>query len=114
MKPIFPALLALTILATPAMAASPVVRTLKPVGGQRGTDVVVILTGQRLADAREILFYQPGVTVTRIEAGKGDQVTATFRIAPDAKLGLHDLRLRTATGISALKTFSVGALPDIA
>ena len=86
---------------------------MKPVGGQRGTEVVVTLTGQRLADAREILFYQPGITVTKIEAGKDGQATATFQIAPDAPLGLHDFRLRTATGISPLKTFSVGVLKDV-
>ena len=39
-----------------------------------------------------------------------DQVKATVKIAPDCRLGLHDLRLRTATGISELRTFSVGAL----
>ncbi len=113
MKPIFSALLALTAVVTPAFAISPSVRGMKPVGGQRGTEVVVSLTGQRLADAQEILFYQPGITVTKIEAGKDGQATATFKIAPDAPLGLHDFRLRTATGISPLKTFSVGVLKDV-
>ena len=113
MKPIFSALLALTAVATPAFAISPTVRGMKPVGGRRGTEVVVSLTGQRLADTREILFYQPGITVTKIEAGKDGQATATFKIAPDAPLGLHDFRLRTATGISPLKTFSVGVLKDV-
>ena len=28
-------------------------------------------------------------------------------------LGLHDIRLRTATGISELRTFSVGSLKEI-
>ena len=113
MKPIF-GLLALTIAAAPSLAASPSLRGMKPVGGQRGTEVVVTLTGQRLADAREILFYQSGIEVTKIEAGKDDQVLATLKIAADAPLGLHDFRVRTATGVSALKTFSVGVLKDVA
>ena len=113
MKTILPALLALTAVATPALAISPSVRGMKPVGGQRGTEVVVSLTGQRLTDTQEILFYQPGITVTKIKAGKDGQATATFKIAPDAPLGLHDFRLRTATGISPLKTFSVGVLKDV-
>lgn len=114
MKPIVLALLVSMIVVTPAVAMSPVIRGMKPVGGQRGTDVEVTLTGQRLADAKEILFYQPGITVAKLEAGKDAQVTATFKIAPDARLGLHDFRVRTATGISPLKTFSVGVLKDVA
>ncbi len=114
MKPILYALLATMFVATPAPAVNPSVRGTKPVGGQRGTDLVVTLTGQRIADAREILFYQPGITATKVEVGKDGHVTASFRIAPDAALGLHDFRLRTATGVSPLRTFSVGALRDVA
>ncbi len=114
MKPIFAALLVLTTLTAPALAASPTLRGMKPCGGQRGTDVEVTVTGQRLTDVQEFVFYQPGITVTKIQPGKDGQVTATFKIAPDAPLGLHDFRLRAATGMSRLKTFSVGALKDVA
>ena len=114
MKPIFTALLASTIVAAPAMASSPTIRGMKPVGGRRGTEVVVTLTGQRLADVREILFYRPGIAATKVEVGKDGQVVATFKVDPDAPLGLHDFRLRTATGISPLKTFSVGVLDEVA
>ncbi len=61
MKPILLASHALTIVAPPVLAVSPVIRGMKPVGGRRGTDVVVTLTGQRLADTKDILFYQPGI-----------------------------------------------------
>ena len=107
------AVLVLTITAASAQAVSPAVRGIKPVGGRRGTEVVVSLTGQRLADTREILFYGPGIEATHIDAGEDGAVTATFRIAPDAPLGLHDFRLVTATGISTLRTFSVGALEEV-
>ena len=113
MKPISSALLALAIVATPTLASSPVLRGIKPIGGQRDTEVVVTLSGQRLADTQEILFYQPGITVTKLEAGKDAAVTATFQIAADAPLGLHDFRVRTATGVTPLKTFSVGVLKEI-
>ncbi len=113
MKSILHALVAMTIVATPVMAVSPTLRIMKPVGGRRGTDVVVTLTGQRLADTRDVLFYQPGIRVTKIDSAKEGQVTATFQIDPDASLGLHDFRLRTASGISPLKTFSVGVLEEV-
>ena len=104
---------ALLTLTTPVLAISPVVRTMKPAGGRRGTDVVVTLAGQRLADTQGCLFYEPGITVTRIEGAKEDQVRATFKISPDARPGLYDFRLRTATGITALRTFSVGVLEEV-
>ncbi len=114
MKSIVFATLGLLIAAVPAHAVSPTVRLIQPVGGQRGTEVTVTLTGQRLADIQEILFYQPGITVTKISGGKDAQAVATFKIAAGAELGLHDFRVRTATGISSLKTFSVGTLRDVA
>jgi hypothetical protein len=113
MKSIVSAAFGLLIAAVPAWAVSPTVRLVQPVGGQRGTEVVVTVTGQRLADIQEILFYQPGITVTKIVGGKDTQAVATFKIAEAAELGLHDFRVRTATGISSLKTFSVGTLPDV-
>ena len=113
MKSLVLATLGLSIAAVPAGAVSPTVRLIQPVGGQRGTEVIVTLTGQRLADIQEILFYQPGITVTKIVGGKDALAVATFKIAERAELGLHDFRVRTATGISSLKTFSVGTLRDV-
>jgi Bacterial pre-peptidase C-terminal domain len=114
MKSIVLAPLVMLIATVPAWAVAPTVRTIQPVGGQRGTEVTVTLAGQRLADIREILFYQPGITVTKIVGGKDAQAVATFKIAEAAQVGLHDFRVRTATGISSLKTFSVGTLRDVA
>src|SRR3954466_391495 len=113
MKSCLIAFVLLALSATGVQAASPALAAIRPLGGQRGTEVVVNLTGQRLADAQEVLFYQPGITVTAFKAVNDGQVTATFKIAPDAPLGLHDFRVRTATGISSLKTFSVGVLKDV-
>ncbi len=107
----FAALLAAVFLAGEARAASPEFRSLRPVGGRRGTEVTVDLTGARLGDAREILFYQPGISVKDLKTVHDTHVRATLVIAADAALGLHDLRLRTATGVSEHRTFSVGALP---
>ncbi len=114
MKSIVLATLGMLVAAMPAWAVAPTVRLIQPVGGQRGTEVAVRLTGQRLGDIQEILFYQPGITVTKIVGGNDAQAVATFKIAELAELGLHDFRVRTATGISSLKTFSVGTLRDVA
>src|SRR5262249_7181197 len=102
MKSIVLAATGLLIAAMPAWAVSPTVRLIQPGGGQRGSEVDVTLTGQRLADIQEILFYQPGIAVTKIVGGKDAQAVVSFKIAEAAELGLHDFRVRTATGISAL------------
>jgi hypothetical protein len=105
--------LLLVVAAAPASASSPAIRVRKPAGGQRGTEVRVTITGQRLADARDLVFYEPGIEVAGLEAGKEATLTATLRIRPDAPLGPHDFRLRAASGWSALRTFSVGTLREI-
>lgn len=101
-----------------AAGADPALRFLLPTGGQRGTELDVTLHGQRLADAQEILWYEPGISVKQIgpnaPKGNGGLLRATIAIAADARLGPHALRLRTASGLSNLVTFSVGALPQIA
>ncbi len=94
-------------------ASTPSLTSVRPVGGQRGTELEVTFGGDRLSDAKEILFYQPGLSATKLVAVNNNAVKATFKIAPDCALGLHDLRIRTATGLSELRTFSVGALKEV-
>jgi hypothetical protein len=104
----------LLIVTTTADAASPRMRAIKPAGGQRGTEVEIAISGRRLGDAREILFYHPGITTANLQVVNDSEVKATLKIAQDSPLGLHDFRLRTASGVSEMRSFSVGALKDVA
>jgi len=101
-------------IASTALAASPSLTAIRPMGAQRGTEVEVTLSGARLGDAKEILFHQPGITTVSLDKVDDNNVKAKLKIAPDARLGFYDLRLRTATGISELRGFSVGDLKEIA
>ena len=104
----------LFLLSEPSLqAASPSLTAIRPVGGQRGTQLEITLSGARLGDAQEIIYYQPGITTVGIKKLDDNSVRAAIKIAPDSALGLHDLRVRTATGISELRTFSVGALKEV-
>jgi hypothetical protein len=94
-------------------AASPSIGDPQPRGGQRGTEQVIIIPGGNLADAQELLFYAPGFTVAKLEIVNAGQVKATVKIAPDCRLGEHSLRVRTASGLSNLHTYWVGALPAV-
>jgi hypothetical protein len=95
-------------------SASPVLGGISPRGGQRGKEEVLFFSGARLSDAKEIFFYSPGFAVKKLEVVNDTQVKATVHIAPDCALGEHSLRVRTASGISELRTFWVGALPVVA
>src|SRR5215475_1025294 len=94
-------------------SASPSLGSVQPRGAQRGTDAVFTLSGGNLADAQEVVFYSPGLTVAKLEVVNATQVKATVKIAPDARLGEHALRVRTATGVTKLRTLWVGALPVV-
>ena len=85
-----------------------------PPGGQRGTESELRLTGSRLDKAPEIIFATPGIKVVKIESAKTNVVKATIQIAKDCELGEHQLRVRTAGGVSELRTFWVGAYPNVA
>src|SRR5205823_15041971 len=104
--------LTLGLLST-ADAATPSLGAIRPVGGQRGTERDVTFSGARLGDALEIVYYQPGITTVSIKKLNDNAVQARLKLAPDCALGLHDVSVRTATGISELRTFSVGALNEI-
>ena len=96
--------------ATQAQAASPILSQVLPRGGQQGSTVEIVLTGQRLNDIHQILFYTPGFTVEKLAGDEKNvnRATATVKIAPDCALGEHSLRVATRTGLSTLATFWVG------
>src|SRR5437764_76056 len=86
-------------------AASPVLNAILPRGGQRGTETVVNFTGGRLTDAKEVLVYYPGITVTKLEVVNDATVKVTLKITPECRLGEHCLRLRCNSGVTEMRTF---------
>jgi hypothetical protein len=103
----------LGILCGESTAASPALSVIQPRGGQRGTEVVATFSGARLGDAQEVLVYYPGVSVKKLEPVNETTLKVTFAIGPDCRLGEHAFRVRTAGGVSDLRTFWVGALPVV-
>lgn len=102
------AITALLMLAgTSLQAASPSLGGIEPRGIQRGVESVLTFNGGRLADAKEILFYSPGLEVIKLEPSDGN-VKATVKVAPDCRLGQHVAQVRTASGVSEYRTFYIG------
>lgn len=108
-------LMSITVLALASSlkAASPNLGGIAPRGWQRGTEVELTFTGARLTDAKELLFYRNGIETTKMTVVSDTQLKAMVKISPEAGLGEYGIRVRTATGISELRTFYVGALPVI-
>jgi len=93
-------------------AASPSLGLILPRGLQRGKESVLTFHGGQLADAKEILFFSPGFTVTKLEPTAGS-VKATIKVAADCRLGEHVAHVRTASGVSEYRTFYVGPFREI-
>ena len=95
-----------------AFATQPDVQQVVPPGGQRGSEVELVIDGKRLDDAQELQWYDPGISVKSLEFAD-KKVKVKLAIAPDCPLGEHAFRLRTKTGLSDLFTFWVGTLPTV-
>src|SRR3712207_3208224 len=52
---------------TTTSGPTPALNMVHPRGAQRGDEVEITLSGTRLADAQEVLVYQPGITVTDVK-----------------------------------------------
>ncbi len=103
----------LAALAVGAHAASPRFNSTTPAGAQRGTELSVSLSGSRLEASPEIVFTGSGIKVVKIDAVKTNSIKATLQIAKDCELGEHQVRVRTAGGVSELRTFWIGAYPNV-
>ncbi|RJP36337.1 MAG: hypothetical protein C4547_07525 [Phycisphaerales bacterium] len=111
--PFFAWLLTSTVITAPLAAGTPELHHVLPRGGQRGADVTVELSGVRLDGARDLIFYGAGIALKEIRPIDADRAAATLTIAADAPLGVQGVRVVTADGVSNLKLFSIGNLPQI-
>jgi len=108
------AAVALQLGAPMAGASQPEANSLSVVGVQRGQSVEVQISGARLGDARELLFYTPGLSASNITKVDDNNIKVTITATADAKPQLHPFRVITATGTSNMRLFSVSALPTVA
>ncbi len=102
------------LLAAAGIAQSPVLSTFNPRGAQRGTEVELSISGSRLEGLQDLFFFRDGIEVLEIVRKARSSAVVRLRVSPLCPLGTHPFRLRTDRGITNLKTFHVGPLPEIA
>ena len=128
-------------IAADAQAASPRLKRILPGGIQRGVESELILEGERIHDAEEILFFDPGFEVLgfepldevptiavrdpiKINDDDEDEekkkiiewqwVRARVKVAADCRLGEHLAHLRCVSGVTEFRTFFVEPYPSVA
>ena len=88
-----------------AWAAYPEMSALRPHGGQIGADVKLTITGARLDDFEDLMFYTPGFRVRSVESRSPSKVELTLAIDRTVRAGAHVMRVRTKSGVSHLRHF---------
>ena len=108
----------------------PALSTISPQGAQQGQNIDITLTGKNLNIATAIWFSGKGITA-EIRQGTQQaavlfngagisgrvptdaQLAVSLTIAPDAPLGIQQIRIVTPYGVSNALNFVVGSLPEM-
>lgn len=106
--------------AAPALAQSvglpaPRLLTTMPMGGKAGTQIEVVVGGENLDDADELVFSDPRITALpkRDSAGQPETNKYVISIAADCPPGVYEARMMTRLGLSSSRSFSVGTLEEV-
>ncbi|MEY4306791.1 MAG: hypothetical protein RJA95_159 [Verrucomicrobiota bacterium] len=109
----FRLLSALLLAPLAAWAAYPDMSALKPHGGQIGADVKLTITGARLDDFEDLMFYTPGFKVKSVESRAANKVELTLSIGKEVRAGNHVMRVRTKSGVSHMRQFFASPFPNV-
>ncbi|MFN9537653.1 MAG: PPC domain-containing protein [Planctomycetota bacterium] len=94
-------------------ASQPRLNLILPRGVQRGTEQKLRFMGERINETQEVLLYDSGIAVVKIEPVDANTIDVTVNVAAECRLGEHVVQVRTLRGISEFRSVYVGALPQI-
>jgi hypothetical protein len=94
---------------------APRLLTTMPMGGQRGTQVEIVITGEHLDDVSDLTFSDARLTATPKLSADGQPVPNRYvvSIAADCPPGIYEARVMSRLGLSSSRVFSVGSLPEV-
>lgn len=85
---------------------------MRPIGGQAGAQVEVVLLGDMLSNAESVEFDCDDFDFTLTKA-TAERIEGTIRISKDAPLGQHILRAKTKDGYTTALWFTVGQFKPV-
>lgn len=94
---------------------TPRLLTTIPMGAQVGTTVEVVITGENLEEATDLVFSTPKLTAKPKLAtdGKPEANKFVVTVASDAPVGVHDARVVSRLGVSSARAFTVSKLAEV-
>jgi len=95
------------------LGGGPSLEALRPPIGSRGTEFSVIARGSSLSEVKEVITYREGMKFRTIEKVNDDEIKLTFSTKPDSPLGIYPIRLRSAGGLSELRTITLTPFPMV-
>jgi hypothetical protein len=99
--------------AVPAAAQTPSITGVFPAGGQIGATVEAAIVGGNLAEPQAILVSGSGVKVEKGTGGSAGSWPVKISIAPDAEMGMREIRVVTRTGASNAGRIWVDRFPSL-
>lgn len=94
--------------------AAPKIDMPVPLGGQRGGQIEITLSGSNLAEPTALWCSFPAkVTFPETTTKEANKLKVRLEIAHDAPLGFHAVRLATMRGMSNTRIFCVDDLPQV-
>ena len=107
---------ALALCASAYAAAPPTLNELQPRGTQKGRPFTLTLVGRYFGEGTTVVSNLPAsfTSLGSDEPGMEDR-RASFLVEPtgDWAVGVYTVRLKTASGLSNILLFSVGAFPEL-
>lgn len=94
---------------------APRLLTTMPMGGKAGAETEIVISGENLDQADELVFSDPRIKASRKldAAGKPEPNKYVVAIAADCPPGLYEARMMSRLGVSSSRIFTVGALPEV-
>jgi IPT/TIG domain len=104
-----PSAVGTAIVTITAQSIAPVLSSITPNSGTRGTSVPVTLTGSNFQPGATVAVGGEGVSPTNVTVAGSTRITATFTIGGRSATGAHSVTVTTSAGTTAAQTFTVTA-----
>ncbi len=109
--PVFSLTVAMCLAATHSTASEPVIESVAPPVGQRGTDFEIAVEGEGFEGCQGLVFYSPSIRCKSIEVVSDYEIVAKIHADAACPLGSQPFRVLSRFGFSDMRTLRVTPFP---